>query len=607
MVTTTKTKPKPDEFALDAILGKYATKPDPLATPELYLLYSQAGSGKGLVHGTRVYTPDGYTNIEDLEVGDLVIGSDGKPVRVYGIWDRGEQSVYDVEFLNGTHITTDGDHLWTLQRRDYPWEVLNTKQVMDKLADNKVRVIYKVPMVAPVEHTRKELPLDPYFLGALIADGYLAGSSIQWSKGEQSVIDAVQACGWETREGTFDTSTTRQWYFRDNKKLTDILESLDLRCKSAGKFIPEDYLYSSVDDRRALLAGLFDGDGRVRSSRGNAQYHSVSQQLAQDVAQLCRSLGIACSVTSDPLSEGTYRVNLTDGTDPFRYSKHKGSDKLVHSSHPYRNGIVSVTPVGFAETRCIAVESPDQLFVTEHYTLTHNTHLASSAVDVSPDTKVLYIDVEGSSPGVITTHKNWKNIDVIRVDQMEATDEERENGVTNGIKRFKFLRSLLSEKNLFSGKETKYDYIVVDTFDVAQDYAIEYFQSTAPVARNGEVDGFKVWGNVKDWTLTVAKGLKSMQPVGILVQHDREEKEASGAIIKKLALSGSAKDILPGIPDVVLYLERKLIDGDETTIGYFASQDGKVTKNRFNFPAKVKNPSIPKLIEFIKNNSKEGK
>lgn len=234
--------------------------------------------------------------------------------------------------------------------------------------------------------------------------------------------------------------------------------------------------------------------------------------------------------------------------------------------------------------------------------------LASSAVDAPGEPKVLYVDVEGSTPGVITRHKNWKNIDVIRVDQMEATDEEREKGITNGIKRFKFIRSLFSEKNLFSGKETKYDYIVIDTFDVAQDYAIEYFQANAPVSRSGEIDGFAVWGNVKEWTLTVAKGLKSMKPVGILVQHDREEKSSSGTITKKLALSGSAKDILPGIPDVVLYLERKLVDGAETTVGYFASQDGKVTKNRFGFPAKVKNPSIPGLLKFIEQKqSKESK
>lgn len=239
------------------------------------------------------------------------------------------------------------------------------------------------------------------------------------------------------------------------------------------------------------------------------------------------------------------------------------------------------------------------------------THTASGAVDISDDTKVLYIDVEGSTPGVVTNHKNWRNIDIVPVYEMTASDEERAQGITNEIKRFKYLRTLLSEKYLFSGKETKYDYVVIDTFDVAQDYAIDFFEREAQIAADnlgGEVNGFSVWADVKKWTLSVAKNMKSMKPVGILVQHDREEKAKSGAIVKKLALSGSAKDILPGIPDVVLYLERRLVKEPtkddpnntvEVTVGYFASEDGKVTKNRFGFPAKVKNPTIPKLLELI--------
>lgn len=235
------------------------------------------------------------------------------------------------------------------------------------------------------------------------------------------------------------------------------------------------------------------------------------------------------------------------------------------------------------------------------------TWLASSAVDVSDSTKVLYIDTEGSTTGVVANHKNWNNIDIIPVYSMVATDEERANGMTNGIKRFKYLRSLLSEKYLFSGKATKYDFIVIDTYDVAQDMAIEYFQSVAPVGKTGEVDGFYVWREVKNWTLSVAKGLKSMESIGILVHHDREEKDINGAIVTKLSVSGSAKDVLPGIPDVVVYLERRLIDGEEVTIGHFATEDGKVTKNRFGFPPKVKNPSIPKLLDFINNKVKDGK
>ena len=88
MVTTTKTKPKPDEFELDAILGKYATKPDPLATPELYLLYSQAGSGKSWLASSAVdVSPDTkvlYIDVEGSSPGVITNHKNWKNIDVIG-------------------------------------------------------------------------------------------------------------------------------------------------------------------------------------------------------------------------------------------------------------------------------------------------------------------------------------------------------------------------------------------------------------------------------------------------------------------------------------------------------------------------------------------
>lgn len=99
--------------------------------------------------------------------------------------------------------------------------------------------------------------------------------------------------------------------------------------------------------------------------------------------------------------------------------------------------------------------------------------------------------------------------------------------------------------------------------------------------------------------MDIASGMKSMDAFGVIVIHDREEKAESGAITKRLRLSGSAKDTFAGVPDTVVYLER-LRDGDEyITKAYFGTNDNKVTKDRFNFPPEVKNPTIPALFKYI--------
>jgi hypothetical protein len=50
---------------------------------------------------------------------------------------------------------------------------------------------------------------------------------------------------------------------------------------------------------------------------------------------------------------------------------------------------------------------------------------------------------------------------------------------------------------------------------------------------------------------------------------------------------------------VVAYLERKVMDGEPKTVAFFETDDNKVTKNRFKFPPKVLEPTIPALFAWI--------
>ena len=234
--------------------------------------------------------------------------------------------------------------------------------------------------------------------------------------------------------------------------------------------------------------------------------------------------------------------------------------------------------------------------------------MASTIIDVPGFEKGLIIDTEGSTVGVVTDPR----FDVIRVDQYVLQDDEG-NVVEHGP--FRFLDTLLSKgaQGLFNPENTtSYDVVILDTLDVAQDWAIAYYQDPryAAKGKNGEVDGYKAWGSVANWTNRIAQGMKSMKPLGIIVLHDREEKAGSGALIKRLRLSGGAKDTLPGIPDVVAYLERTVIDGEPQTTAYFSTEDNKVTKNRFDkfgIPSVVVGASLPWFYQVIADHVAEGK
>lgn len=213
------------------------------------------------------------------------------------------------------------------------------------------------------------------------------------------------------------------------------------------------------------------------------------------------------------------------------------------------------------------------------------THTAATSSQLPGVEKVLYFDSEGSTVGVLENF-DLEKFDVIPLYQME-----------NAVPVFDAILKRLGSE------ETKYGVVVVDTLDVMQDLKKKQLESRG-------VDGWELWGQLADWTNGIARTLKKIEALGILIVHEREEKAESGALMSKLRISGSAKDTLPGVPDLIMYLERRLDsgedgDGEEHTYGSVASDDRKVTKNRFGFPPVIKNVTLPGLWNFIDNKSKE--
>jgi DNA helicase-2/ATP-dependent DNA helicase PcrA len=96
-----------------------------------------AGSGKALVNGTGVFTPDGYRPIEQLNIGDKVFDEKGHEQLVIGVFPQGKKNVYKIYFNNGEIIKCCKDHLWTVLGNDGYWRVMNTSDIKELLKDVK--------------------------------------------------------------------------------------------------------------------------------------------------------------------------------------------------------------------------------------------------------------------------------------------------------------------------------------------------------------------------------------------------------------------------------------------------------------------------------------
>ncbi|MGW6722207.1 PhoH family protein [Streptomyces sp. NPDC054995] len=356
---------------------------------------------------TNVLTPDGWRPIGSLEVGDLVIGSNGEPTPVLGVYPQGEKDIYRVSAQDGSWTLCCGEHLWTVRtasdrRRDKPWRVLETKEMIGNLRAAHARR-YELPMLtAPVSHPEREVPMDPYALGLLLGDGCLTGSTTpSFATADQELAEALQGVltGVTVRhKGGPDYVLNRTKAAGDvvtlENPVTAVLRQLDLLgTRSHSKFVPDGYLHNSAEVRLGVLQGLLDADGGpvTQSDRTcRVQYSTSSIVLRDDVIALVQSLGGVAYTRRRPadgrapgLAKGRpvhhrydahiVDIRLPEGIEPFRLARKAEKYRAAGGGGRPMRFIDSIEPAGREEAVCIQVAAEDSLYVTQDYLLTHNT------------------------------------------------------------------------------------------------------------------------------------------------------------------------------------------------------------------------------------------
>ncbi|QYC45996.1 Replicative DNA helicase [Nonomuraea coxensis DSM 45129] len=85
---------------------------------QMIVVAARPAIGKALALDTPLPTPDGWTTMGDVKVGDRLIGADGRPTRIVAATEvMHDRPCYEVEFSDGTVIVADARHQWrTLTR-----------------------------------------------------------------------------------------------------------------------------------------------------------------------------------------------------------------------------------------------------------------------------------------------------------------------------------------------------------------------------------------------------------------------------------------------------------------------------------------------------------
>jgi DNA modification methylase len=96
-------------------------------------------------NGTLIPTTQDFVQVENLQVGDMVIGRDGQPTAVIDIPYRGVQPIYHVTFDDGAWVECGPEHLWTVRQGTGPWKVVRTDEIAK---------YYEIPVLPSAKSSR---------------------------------------------------------------------------------------------------------------------------------------------------------------------------------------------------------------------------------------------------------------------------------------------------------------------------------------------------------------------------------------------------------------------------------------------------------------------
>jgi hypothetical protein len=358
-------------------LGRYA------AGSKGVLIADEMGLGKAQPLSARLLTPTGWTTMGAIRVGDLVVGSNGKPTEVTGVFDQGVKEIFRVVFSDGSATECCDEHLWLVNSALRKWRkndprALPLSQIRKRLAKTNGNRLHYIPLVAPVAFEgRTDFVLDPYLLGALLGDGGIA-HHVMFSSADADMVETIRSLlppGQSIKHNSnYDWCISGTGRVGGNITLNELRRLGLFGKKSETKFIPDEYKFASVEVRQKVLQGLLDTDGHVRPDN-NIEYCSSSKMLAEDVQFLVESLGGTARIRPKKtkcLPSYRMSVALPPQILPFRLPR-KADVYHPRGEYPPSRSIVSVTPVGLGQARCISVAALDHLYVTDRFLVTHNT------------------------------------------------------------------------------------------------------------------------------------------------------------------------------------------------------------------------------------------
>lgn len=381
----------------------------------------QLGSGKECPLYTNVLTPNGWVKNGDLKIGDYVSTPFGNPAKILQIFDHKAKDIYRIETSDGRVAECGFEHLWAIRtekqkakfnkHKDYRRNltVCDTAYLLKMFYSNKK--IY-IPIPKAQEFSEKEYIIHPYVLGVLIGDGCISekvlnekSNRLLVSNTENDILIklySLMECYGLTKS---IHNCNNYFYTKHINEYKSYLNMVGLNVKSYNKFIPEEYLWGSIEQRKQLLYGLMDTNGCVKA-KNRYIFSTTSKRLCNDIVYLCRSLGYIATVSNDKRSKKytkgiSYEVIIHTNDIIFSSEKHLSRYRKNLEEYPtlYQRTndhvyIKSIEKIGVSDARCIFIDDDMHLYIIDDFVTTHNSFgaiLSCAEPSLDPNFKACFL------------------------------------------------------------------------------------------------------------------------------------------------------------------------------------------------------------------------
>lgn len=421
-------------------LGRYAN----LRKKILTLMFSTTGAGKCFSPGTKVLMHSGvYKTIENIVVGDLVMGIDSKPRKVLEV-HNGIDNMFKITQNKGITYTVNKEHILALKKRENKQDNFLEISVKETLEKNRNFLhVWKGYKLEGIDFKEELTEIDPYFLGLWLGDGtarkchittadepiveYLKDfciknnllliketfSKYSYSLKSNRLIKQIDSDG-KTSFWNFIKEPAKQfksknaakyisnvligrtkkyknhsweWVNRDNC----IFEYLKSSKLISNKHIPDNYLINSRKNRLKLLAGLLDSDGHYQKKSNGYEITQKNKNLAEKIVFLSRSLGFYTSIKEkkaslkrigkDTYTCQVYRIGIY-GSTLGEIPCILDRKKAYNTTNKKINPLttgITIKPVGQGAYYGFSLDG-DGLFLLEDFTVAHNSAMIDTIV-----------------------------------------------------------------------------------------------------------------------------------------------------------------------------------------------------------------------------------